>query len=215
MKKVTLEQKKEAVRIAIKGGDPVNYLRVCGSRDPGQMWAMIRAKLRKDNPEIFLKLPKPEVKQKEEAPEQCQVVKTANGMMHNINRNPPPPPQPPEQVPTVKVDGPIRIQTEEPEKVNVLKMEAPEKCEGEHKVLIADEITAWCKEQKKPAPLQYDGYTVCCIESKTFGRFYWDRDHNYLDWTTAEGEEVSFTPAGWKMFLEELPKVAKILGVDI
>lgn len=188
MKKVTLEQKKEAVRIAIKGGDPVNYLRVCGSRDPGQMWAMIRAKLRKDNPEIFLKLPKPEVKQKEEAPE---------------------------QVPTVKVDGPIRIQTEEPEKVNVLKMEAPEKCEGEHKVLIADEITAWCKEQKKPAPLQYDGYTVCCIESKTFGRFYWDRDHNHLDWTTAEGEEVSFTPAGWKMFLEELPKVAKILGVDI
>lgn len=70
-------------------------------------------------------------------------------------------------------------------------------------------------EAQKRAPLQYDGFTVCCIESKTFGRFYWDRDHNHLDWTTAEGEEVSFTPAGWKMFLEELPKVAEILGVEL
>jgi hypothetical protein len=70
-------------------------------------------------------------------------------------------------------------------------------------------------ETPKRAPLQYDGYTVCCIESKTFGRFYWDRDHNHLDWTTAEGEEVSFTPTGWKMFLEELPKIAAILGVEL
>ena len=70
-------------------------------------------------------------------------------------------------------------------------------------------------EAPKRAPLQYDGYTVCCIESKMFGRFYWDRDHNHLDWTTAEGEEVSFTPTGWKMFLEELPKVAAILGVEL
>ena len=70
-------------------------------------------------------------------------------------------------------------------------------------------------EAQKRAPLQYDGFTVCCIESKTFGRFYWDRDHNHLDWTTAEGEEVSFTPTGWKMFLEELPKVAEILGVEL
>jgi len=64
-------------------------------------------------------------------------------------------------------------------------------------------------------PLAYGDYTVCCIESKTFGRFYWDRDHNHLDWTTGEGEEVSFTPQGWKMFLEELPKVAKLLGVKL
>ena len=70
-------------------------------------------------------------------------------------------------------------------------------------------------EAPKRAPLQYDGYTVCCIESKTFGRFYWDRDRNRLYWTTAEGEEIGFTPNGWKMFLEELPKVAAILGVEL
>lgn len=70
-------------------------------------------------------------------------------------------------------------------------------------------------EAPKRAPLQYDGYTVCCVESKTFGRFFWDRDHNHLDWTTAEGEEVSFTPTGWRKFLEEIPKVAEILGVEL
>ena len=70
-------------------------------------------------------------------------------------------------------------------------------------------------EAPKRAPLQYDGYTVCCVESKTFGRFFWDRDHNHLDWTTAEGEEVSFTPTGWRKFLEEIPKVAAILGVEM
>ena len=70
-------------------------------------------------------------------------------------------------------------------------------------------------EIPKRAPMQYDGYTVCCVESKTFGRFFWDRDHNHLDWTTAEGEEVSFTPTGWRKFLEEIPKVAAILGVEL
>ena len=70
-------------------------------------------------------------------------------------------------------------------------------------------------EAPKRAPLQYDGYTVCCIESKTFGRFFWDRDRNHLYWTTAEGEEIGFTPYGWKMFLEEFQKVAAILGVEL
>lgn len=72
--------------------------------------------------------------------------------------------------------------------------------------------------EKAPAagsvPLMYDGYTVRCIESKTFGRFFFDIDHNHLDWTTGEGEEVSFTPQGWKMFLKELPKIMGILGVN-
>ena len=77
------------------------------------------------------------------------------------------------------------------------------------------EIVETPEQPKDTRPLVYEGYTVCCIESKTFGRFYWDRDHNHLDWTTGEGEEVSFTPNGWKAFLEELPKIMEILGVKL
>lgn len=213
MKKVTLEQKKEAVRIAIKGGDPVNYLRVCGSRDPGQMWAMIRAKLRKDNPEIFLKLPKPEVKQKEEAPEQYQVVKTANGMMHNINRNPPQPPQPPEQVPTVKVDGPLQIETKEPEQVEVVPVPTVQLV---YDPSIAEEYKReQAEKQKITKPVNYDGFDVTAIRHHAYGELYRDEKYNRIDWRTPDGEEVSMKPEGWKAFIKDLPRALRVLGVDI
>lgn len=186
MKKVTLEQKKEAVRIAIKGGDPVNYLRVCGSRDPGQMWAMIRAKLRKDNPEIFLKLPKPEVKQKEEAPE---------------------------QVPTVKVDGPLQIETAEPDQVEVVPVPTVQLV---YDPSIAEEYKREQGERQKiTKPVNYDGFDVTAIRHHAYGELYRDEKYNRIDWRTPEGEEVSMTPEGWKAFIKDLPRALRVLGVDI
>ena len=93
---------------------------------------------------------------------------------------------------TLKVDGPLRIETPETKKVEVV--ETPEK-------------------PKKVAPLQFDGYTVRCIEGK-YGKFYWDYEYNRLDWTSPEGEEVSLSPEGWYTFCTEImPKVMAILGV--
>ena len=95
-------------------------------------------------------------------------------------------------VPTVKLDGPLRIETPEAKKVDVV--ETPEK-------------------PKKVAPLQFDGYTVRCIEGK-YGKFYWDYEYNRLDWTSPEGEEVSLSSEGWYTFCTEImPKVMAILGV--
>jgi len=187
MKKVTLEQKKEAVRIAIKGGDPVNYLRVCGSRDPGQMWAMIRAKLRKDNPEIFLKLPKPEVKQKEEVPE---------------------------QVPTVKVDGPLQIETKEPEQVEVVPVPTVQLV---YDPSIAEEYKREQAEKHKIAkPLNYDGFDVLAVK-REFGRYSrQDTTHGtYIDYTSHGGDELSMTVEQWREFLVEIKHAAQVLGVDI
>ena len=68
-------------------------------------------------------------------------------------------------------------------------------------------------EPKKDQPLQYDGYTVRCIEGK-YGKFYWDYEYNRLDWTSQDGEEVSLSPQGWKTFCTEImPEVMAILGV--
>ena len=208
MKKVTLEQKKEAVRIAIKGGDPVNYLRVCGSRDPGQMWAMIRAKLRKDNPEIFLKLPKPEVKQKEEAPEQRE---TYHGTFHNENRNPPPPP--PGYVATVKVDGPLQIETKEPEQVEVVPVPTVQLV---YDPSIAEEYKReQAEKQKITKPVNYDGFEVTAIRHHAYGELYRDGKYNRIDWRTPDGEEVSMKPEAWKAFIKDLPRALRVLGVDI
>lgn len=171
MKKLTLENKKEAVRIALSGGNPLDFIRMCGVSNAANCWSKIKANLKEKDPKTWEKLPQrlpnPVMDRKKEAPSDA-VTKAA--LQH------------PER-PIVSPISPVVVEI--PETPKIVK------------------------------PLTYGDYTVCCIESKTFGRFYWDRDHNHLDWTTGEGEEVSFTPQGWKMFLEELPKVAKLLGVKL
>lgn len=53
------------------------------------------------------------------------------------------------------------------------------------------------------------------IRHVAFGEWYFDRDHNRIDWRTPEGDEVSFTPDGWKRLMAEiLPRVMKELGVN-
>jgi len=58
MTKVTAEQKEEAVRIAIDGGDPRKFLQKCGSQNHELMWGHIRAQLKENDPETFRKLPR-------------------------------------------------------------------------------------------------------------------------------------------------------------
>ena len=56
-RKLTLEQKKRAVQIAIDGGDPIEFLRECGCDAPGGTWWSIKNKLKTTNPELYAKIP--------------------------------------------------------------------------------------------------------------------------------------------------------------
>ena len=56
-KVITLEQKKQAVEIAIHGGDPVDYLKKCGSKNASAHWFYIRKVLKEKDPEKYAKLP--------------------------------------------------------------------------------------------------------------------------------------------------------------
>ena len=119
----------------------------------------------------------------------------------------------PGRKPTIKPDGELMIET--PEAKNVEIVETPEAVKGPVSVDEFCKIAGYPDEEpKKPKqPLTYEGFKVCCIENN-YGRFYWDCDHNHLDWTTGEGEEVSFTPQGWVTFCKYvMPKVMEILGV--
>lgn len=53
MGKITLEQKKKAVDIAAKGGDPVTFLQKCGSEKPSVSWANIVRALETSKPELY------------------------------------------------------------------------------------------------------------------------------------------------------------------
>ena len=67
------------------------------------------------------------------------------------------------------------------------------------------------EDQKQDSEWSYPA-----IRHKAFGEWYFDRDHNRIDWRTPEGDEVSFTPDGWKRLMAEiLPKVMKDLGVTV
>ena len=79
------------------------------------------------------------------------------------------------------------------------------------------ELQPVAKEEPKPGtvPLQYDGLTVRGLEGE-YGRFFYDAKFDMLDWTTPDGEEVSFCPASWKELIEDvIPKVMGILGVSV
>ena len=55
--KVTLEQKKKAVEIAIGGGNPLPYLKQCGSERPDALWWTIKQNLKKVDPVKYAMLP--------------------------------------------------------------------------------------------------------------------------------------------------------------
>ena len=57
MRKITLEQKKKAVEIAISGKSPLDYLRKCGSNAPDKTWYTIKAALKEKDPETYAKIP--------------------------------------------------------------------------------------------------------------------------------------------------------------
>ena len=57
MNKITLEQKKKAVQVAIEGGDVLDYLRKCGSKNPSGMWWTIKEGLKKADPKMYAMLP--------------------------------------------------------------------------------------------------------------------------------------------------------------
>lgn len=95
MQKVTLEQKKKAVEIAISGDSPLEYLRSCGSKAPEKTWYAIKSKLRHADPEKFAQIPDFRKKHEEDEPA-------------------------PE---TVKLNGPVKIET--PEGKTLAKIDVP------------------------------------------------------------------------------------------
>lgn len=75
MRKVTLEQKKKAVDIALSGGDPLAYLKEIGSKQPSALWYAIKKALKEADPEKYGQLVPPPASEEmhEEAPEKILV----------------------------------------------------------------------------------------------------------------------------------------------
>lgn len=97
------------------------------------------------------------------------------------------------EMPTVKLDGPLKIET--PEASGVQIVETPEK-------------------PKITKPVTYDGLEVSAVRDHDLGEFYYDHDHNCIDWRNPFGDEVSLGVAGWKTMAQRITKILNVLGVD-
>ena len=89
---------------------------------------------------------------------------------------------------TVKVDGPLRIETKEPAQVEVVTTGTP-----------------------VPPPFEYKTTGI----STEAGDFQYYRKQGFLDWTTLDGTAVSMSLAEWAALMRVFPEVVRVLGVDL
>ena len=68
MRKLTLENKKKAVEIALGGGNPLDYLKACGAGNPSASWTYIKKCLQAKDPEQYAQLMAVPKKEKKEEP---------------------------------------------------------------------------------------------------------------------------------------------------
>lgn len=92
-----------------------------------------------------------------------------------------------EKVPEVKIDGAMKIDGPEVELVTKRPEKKPMTCEGFKVTAIAGDL----------------------------GEYYFDRKYRTIDFRNIAGDEVSMTPEEWKQLAEEIPKMMKILGVEV
>ena len=152
-----IELAKELLQEIEEGRNPVKYMESLGYKNPQQAYMELKQRVRKIDPQLGARFPTRQTKKKPEIPE---------------------------QVPAVKVDGAIRIETPEACKVEVV--ETPEK-PGEH-------------------------YQYTAIMVSGLGEFYHDRKYNTVDWRNEEGDEISMSPFSWLMLSKELPSILKRIG---
>ena len=75
--KLTREQKGKAVDIAIQGGDPLEYLKKCGAKNPTAAWWYIRKTLKEANQNKYLELIHALSHPEEKEPEKGQLAEVA------------------------------------------------------------------------------------------------------------------------------------------
>ena len=190
--KLTLEQKKKAVEIASQGGNPTEYLKKCGSKNPYAAWDYIQKTLAKKIkaevmaiPQIKVQEPKPVLTEKvdkvpepvgggewEKLPEESPV--SAGQAMQNMKD---------------AADNFFRQCGE-----MGLKMDGPE---------------------KKDEPEKDDGFTMIMIESKKTGnRYEWREEFNMFTFWS-HGVEVALDLDDLKTLLAEIGDAAVKLGVNL
>ena len=190
MAKLTLDDKKHAVKIALDGGNPLEYIRMCGVKNAAESWMKIKNDLKQKDPATWEMLPKrlPNVK-KEETALVPEVV-------------------PEEMVKPVVIDTPDGPKEITAEKISQM---TPEEVSQTNVAMMTELV-----KRTITKAANYDGFTVAAVEGE-FGRYFHDKTSmgDYIDYESKDGDELSMTVDKWKAFLKELYHAAAVLGVEL
>jgi hypothetical protein len=175
-----------------EGRSPIKYMETLGYTNPTQAFMDLKTWVRKKDPELGAKFPTKRKPEKKPA------------------------------IATVKVDGPLRIETPETDKVEVVEAPVTAAEAMANAKDAAESFFAQCEDMgllkgKISQPVVYDNMTVREVEGE-FGRYRRSdiRGTTYIDFESTDRlDTISLTVDQWRAFRDETEKAAAILGVEL
>ena len=71
------------------------------------------------------------------------------------------------------------------------------------------------KAEKITEPVCYDGMEIRAVYCPGLGEFHYDKEYDSLEWTTLTGDGADLPPVFWKDLIRELPRIGRVLGIDL
>lgn len=186
MRKITLEQKKKAVEIAISGGDPLEYLGECGSESPDKLWWYIKNCLKKSQPDLYAQIPSGRKKAAEKPKNEPKTLDGSAWEPYKVEE--------PEKPAATCCARSTRKGVEVPDEIQDL------------------EVTEVAEPPKPITDLTIladgDDFQIYGLKSK-IGDF--QAAGGQLCWYKTENQMVSMPVEDWKKILEVVPRVLEVM----
>ena len=206
--RLTYDQKKKAIEIAIQGGDFLDYLKKCGAKNPSAAWWYIRETLAKADPEKYMELtgalatrkPEKEIEWQHDDPQVVAKVVKVEDKKDGL------------EVTVEKADKlPPEAQTEKKEPLAVVQPFP--KYQDLHRTDELDALLYGAESLDRALKKDLE-YKVIGIETK-LGKFQYDHASDQMRWMPRRTTVVIMMPAAeWKKLAEDLPKIMKTIGAD-
>ena len=190
---LTQEQKSRAVEMALNGENPLPFLKECGASNPSASWNYIRKAAILEDPERAGRLRQPLPANKSAEEQKVELVYD------------------PEIAEEYKREQAQKAANAAARAAQFPGIETPEGHILQGIPIAAARAEA---EKKCTVPLNYDGFYVTAVRAP-YGEFHYDKKHDLLEFKGAGGEEVSYSPMSWKIIMEDVKKIMKILGVEV
>ena len=195
--KITLEQKKKAVEIAMSGGDPEEYLKKCGSKNPVAYWWALKNKLKETDPEKYRQLMSKEDK---------EMIKDELEGFEAVDMD---------ALPEVLEEAGKR-NTEDPERAETRERSGQEEMNLE---LKTEDLASIADVKEMPMTIRIipEGISISGIMTDIGG---FDKKESFstgkmmVRWNPDNGGEIIMTPNEWMKLAKKIPEVLAVMGFE-